>query len=461
MLDLVKRGSTWDEVVQLAKELEIVGVTIINTGIGWHECRVPTIATMVPRAAFTWITERMKKEVSIPLITTNRINTPEVAEDILANGHADMVSMARPFLADPDFVIKAKEDREDEINTCIACNQACLDHVFVNKTSSCLVNPAACHETFYPMQTANQIKKLAVIGAGPSGIAFALEAARLGHEVTLFEASHEIGGQFNIAKEIPGKEEFNETLRYFKTQIEILGIHLKLNHKVTCEELKNSEFDEFVFSTGVVARIPEIPGIDHANVLTYTEVLLHKKEVGKKVAIIGAGGIGFDTAEFLAHDPTHAPTSLDKEAFFREWGVDTEYKDAGALIYHKQTPANPREIYLLQRKISKHGKSLGKTTGWVHRTSLKDKGVKMLGGVEYTKIDDEGLHIVVDEKEQCLKVDNIVLCAGQNSQTQLFETMDASDLRACHLIGGAYKAHEIDAKLAIKQGVDLAHEISK
>lgn len=461
MLDLVKKGSSWPQVVQLAKELEKVGVTIINTGIGWHECRVPTIATMVPRAAFTWVTERMKKEVSIPLVTTNRINTPEVAEEVLSSGQADMVSMARPFLADAHFVNKAKENKADEINTCIACNQACLDHVFKNQTSSCLVNPKACFETVYDVERAFRSKKLAVVGAGPAGISFALEAAGLGHQVTLFEASDQIGGQFNIAKEIPGKEEFKETIRYFKKQIEIKGVDLKLKTPVDEEFLKNSDYEEIIFSTGVAARIPKIDGIDHEKVLTYTDVLFHKKEVGKKVAIIGAGGIGFDTAEFLAHDPAHEPTSLDKEAFFREWGVDTEYKDPGALILEKQPPANPREIYLLQRKTTKHGKNLGKTTGWIHRASLKDKGVKMIGGVQYNKVDDRGLHISVDGKEQVLEVDNIILCAGQTSKTELYNKLKESSSKPCHLIGGAFKAEEIDAKRAIKQGVSLAQDLSK
>jgi 2,4-dienoyl-CoA reductase (NADPH2) len=461
MLDLVKRGSSWEEVVQLAKELEKVGVTIINTGIGWHECRVPTIATMVPRAAFTWVTEKMKKEVSIPLITTNRINTPEIAEEVLALGHADMVSMARPLLSDAEFVNKARDGKADEINTCIACNQACLDHVFKNKTSSCLLNPIACHETIYDTKKAKTSKKLAVIGAGPSGISFALEAAKLGHVVTLFEASSQIGGQFNIAKEIPGKEEFKESIRYFKKQIELTGVNLKLNTRVDEKFLKENDFDEFIFSTGVVARIPKIEGIESSKVLTYTDVIMLKKEVGKKVAIIGSGGIGFDTAEYLAHDPKHVATSQDKEAFFKEWGVDTEYKEPGALIYKKQTPQNPREIYLLQRKTTKHGKGLGKTTGWIHRTSLNDKGVKMIGGVQYNKIDERGLHITVDGEDQCLEVDNIILCAGQVSQSKIYQNLKGSIENPCHLIGGAFMAEEIDAKRAIKQGVDLAHEISK
>lgn len=459
MLDLVKGGSTWEEVVKLAKELEKVGVNLINTGIGWHECRVPTIATMVPRGAFTWITERMKKEVSIPLITTNRINTPQLGEEILSKGHADMVSMARPFLADPEIVKKAQEGREDEINTCIACNQACLDHVFKMKTSSCLVNPKACHETLYDFKKTSKPKKLAVIGAGPAGISFALEASKRGHNVTLFEASSEIGGQFNIAKEIPGKEEFKETIRYFKKQIEIQEIDLKLNEKVTFESLKKTNFEEFIFSTGVKPRIPEIEGINHPKVLSYTDVLFHKKEVGEEVAIIGAGGIGFDTAEFLAHDKAQASTTLDKERFLKEWAVDVSYNSPGALSPNKVTPNNPRNIFLIQRKNSKHGKNLAKTTGWIHRASLMDKGITMIGGVEYKKIDDEGLHIIENGKDRIIKVDNVVLCAGQNSKTSVYDEMMEEGESTCHLIGGAFKAEEIDAKRAIKQGVDLAHKI--
>jgi len=484
MLDLVKRGSTWGEVVLLAKALEKAGVTIINTGIGQHECRVPTIATMVPRAAFTWVTEKMKKEVSLPLITTNRINTPEMAEQVLAAGQADMVSMARPFLADAEFVNKAAAGKAAEINTCIACNQACLDHIFKRQISSCLVNPKACHETYYNALDAEQRaqttkntknakntknikniknkkkgKLLAVIGAGPAGISFALEAARAGHKITLFESAPEIGGQFNIAKEIPGKEEFSETLRYFKTQIALLGIELKLNTRASVAELQKSSFDEFIFATGVTPNIPTIPGIENKIVLTYQDVLTHKKVVGKKVAIIGAGGIGFDTATFLAHDPAHLATSLDKAAFFREWGVDPDYREAGALIYQKQTPVGPREIYLLQRKASRPGLNLGKTTGWIHRASLKDKGVHMLAAVEYLRIDDGGLHINIDGEERYLEVEHIVLCSGQNSQTTVHTTMKNTDARPCHLIGGAFKAAEIDAKEAIKQGLDLAYSI--
>jgi len=461
MLDFVEDGSTWEEVVLLAKALEKEGVDIINTGIGWHECRVPTIATMVPRGAFTWITQRMKNEVSLPLITSNRINIPELAEQILEQNHADMVSMARPFLADPEFVLKAKTGREKEINTCIACNQACLDHVFKMKTSSCLVNPHACHESNYEMIPTSKQLKLAVIGAGPAGLSFAIEAAKLGHQVTVFEAKNQIGGQFNIAQEIPGKEEFRETIRYFNVQLELLGIELKMGHKVELETLLKSDFDQFIFSTGVAARLPQIEGINHSKVLTYTDGLLDKKPVGHKVAIIGAGGIGFDTAEFLSHDPGHLATSLDKEAFFKEWAVDVSYGHPGALFKEKCGPKSFRLIYLLQRKSTKHGKGLGKTTGWIHRTSLIDKEIKMIGGVEYQKIDDEGIHLLVEGSRRVLDVDNVIICAGQNSQNQLYLEFKKSDTRRSHLIGGAYKAEEIDAKRAIKQGVDLAHQISK
>ena len=458
MLDLVKNGSTWDEVVYLGKELESLGVDIINTGIGWHETRVPTIATMVPRAAFAWVTEKFKPHVSIPVITTNRINDPQTANDLIKDGSCDMVSMARPFLADPDLMNKALADKADEINTCIGCNQACLDHVFKNQICSCLVNPKACHETEFEKTKADKKKKIAVIGAGPAGLSFAVEAAKLGHEVTIFEAKSQIGGQFNIAKEIPGKEEFHETIRYFKKQIELNNINLKLNIKVTIESLKDTDFDDFVFSTGIEPRIPKIVGVESDNVLTYSDVLLDKKAVGKKVAIIGAGGIGFDAAEFLAHNPAHKATSLDKEAFYKEWGINVEHNTPGAIV-DKESEKSFREIYLLQRKETKLGKSLGKTTGWIHRQSLVDKGINMIKGAQYDKIDSEGLHITVDGKKDILKVDTIVLCAGQVSVNKLYESFKEVDKRNCHLIGGADKAFEIDAKRAINQGVRLAYSI--
>lgn len=457
ILDLVKDGQTWEEVLILAKQLKEAGVNIVNSGIGWHEARVPTIATMVPRGAFVWITERLKKEIDLPVVAVNRINTPEKAQEVLATG-IDMVSMARPFLADPHFAIKAQQGKADEINTCIACNQACLDHVFQNKISSCLVNPKACHETIYSKEKTSNPKRLAVIGAGPAGLAFAVEAARLGHKVEIFEKKHEIGGQFNIAKEIPGKEEFNETIRYFHKQIDLLGIKLHLNKEMTQNELIASDFDEFIFSTGVLPRIPDIEGIDHEKVLSYPEVLYQKKPVGKTAAIIGAGGIGFDTAEFLLHNPDSPSESMDKEAFFDHWGIDTEYKQRGAVTQkHSNRPF--RNLYLLQRKASKHGKYLGKTTGWIHRQSLKDAGVEMIKEVKYKKINDEGLHIETPDGIKVLEVDNVIICAGQYSDNELYQAMKEADSRASHLIGGADVAQEIDAKRAIKQGVDLAHTI--
>ncbi len=460
MLDLVKGGSSWEEVVELGKELEKVGVDIINSGIGWHEARVPTIATMVPRGAFTWITERMKKELSIPLVATNRINNPALAEEILAKGQADMVSLARPLLADSEFANKAQTGREKEINVCVACNQACLDHIFGRKICSCLVNPKACNETFFSGGTTNQPIKIAVIGAGPAGLSFAIEAARIGHNVTIFEKGKEIGGQFGIAKEVPGKEEFRETIKYFTHQLDLLAVELKLNQTVTKEDLTESDFEHFVFATGIVPRVPPIEGIGHEKVISYPDLLLKVKEAGKKVAIIGSGGIGFDVAEFLAEDCNHHNTLSAKEEidrFCRKWGIDQQYGKAGALLDKKEISAQSRKIYLLQRKTTKHGKNLGKTTGWIHRASLQDKKISMLGGVEYKLIDDLGLHIVIDEKEQCLDVDHIILCAGQNSQQELYHDFVAIDDRPANLIGGAHTAMEIDAKRAIRQGVELAH----
>ncbi len=455
MLDLVEGGSDWEEVVALAKALEAAGVNIINTGIGWHEARIPTIATMVPRAAFSWVTEKLKPEVSVPLITTNRINTPAVAEEIIANGQADMVSMARPFLADPDFMNKAQLGKTDYINTCISCNQACLDHVFENKIASCLVNPRACHETEFKQVKKSIAKNIAVVGAGPAGLSFAIEAKSLGHDVVIFERYSEIGGQFNIAKEIPGKEEFHETIRYFKTQLKALEIDLKLNTEA--DETVLNEFDEVIIAAGVRPRIPEIEGIQSDIVLTYQDVLLHKMPVGQSVALIGAGGIGFDAAEYLAHDPRHLPTSLDKQGFYEQWGIDTDYTNRGAIM-DKNVSEPHREIYLLQRKTAKFGKDLGKTTGWIHRQSLKDKGIKMLGGVTYEKITEQGLRISINEKSQLLKVDTVVLCAGQLSNNQLYQRLESAG-KIVHIIGGAKLAVEIDAKRAIDDGVRLAQII--
>lgn len=454
MLDLVEEGATWDEVVYLAKEIEKAGATLINTGIGWHEARVPTIATSVPRAAFTWITEKMKKEVSIPLITTNRINTPEVAEDVLAKGHADMVSMARPFLADAEFVNKASNDQSDLINTCIGCNQACLDHIFQKKRVSCLVNPRACFETELNFPPAETKKKLAVIGAGPAGLAFSTYAAERGHEVHLFDQSDKIGGQFNVAKQIPGKEEFYETLRYFDNHIKTTGVHLHLNTRKEVSDLANSDFDEVVLATGIAPRTPAIPGVEHEKVMTYLDVLRDKKPVGSKVAVIGAGGIGFDVSEYLVEK--HSLTT-EPEKWLKNWGIDKNFENPGALI-PCQIEAPEREVYLLQRKASKVGKNLGKTTGWIHRAALKQKRVQMLNNVSYEKIDDHGLHIKIGEDYKVLDVDNIIVCAGQEPLRELQQGLiDAG--KKVHLIGGADFAAELDAKRAIRQGAELAAQM--
>ena len=456
MLDLVDKGSTWEEVVELAKRIEAAGATIINTGIGWHEARVPTIATMVPRGGFSWVTKRMMGEVNIPLITTNRINTPEVAEKILADGHADMVSMARPFLADSQFVIKAMENRSDEINTCIGCNQACLDHIFKRKTATCLVNPRACRETEFNYYPTEKKKKIGVVGAGPAGLSFATIAAERGHEVHLYDAASEIGGQFNMAKQVPGKEEFFETLRYFNKQIELHNVHLHLNQKVDEAFLLEQKFDDIILATGVNPRKVSINGIDHPKVLSYVDVLLHKKPVGKSVAIIGSGGIGFDMAEYLSHEGVSP--SVDVGVFLKEWGIDDKYKDGGALTVPQPHPS-PREIYLLQRSKGKLGARLGKTTGWIHRASLKMKKVNMLGSVQYDKIDDEGLHITIGKKEKdVLRVDNVIICAGQEPRRDLLDDLRGKGV-AVHLIGGAEEARELDAKRAIDQGAKLAAEI--
>ena len=452
MLDLVEGGSTWEEVEILAKEIEKAGATIINTGIGWHEARVPTIATMVPRGGFAWVTKRLMGKVNIPLVTTNRINMPDIGDKIIEDGFADMVSMARPFLADADFVVKAETNRADEINTCIGCNQACLDHTFQMKTASCLVNPRACHETLLQYLPTKKKKKIAVVGAGPAGLATATVAAERGHEVHLYEAGSEIGGQFNMAKQIPGKEEFYETIRYFNKQIELTRVQLHLNTRVDADFLTKQQFDEVILATGVTPRELKIEGINHPSVLSYIEVLKDKKPVGKRVALIGAGGIGFDVAEFLAQEGES--TSLDTQAFMEEWGVDMAYQKGGALT--KPHPeASPRTIYLLQRTKGKVGAKLGKTTGWIHRSSLKMKKVETIDGVTYEKIDDKGLHINIDGFYKLLEVDNVVICAGQESLNALLDPLSKAGV-STHIIGGAFEALELDAKRAIDQGSRLA-----
>lgn len=458
MLDLIEGGSTLEEVIQLGQELEKIGVDIINTGIGWHEARIPTIATPVPRAAFSWVTEKVKPHLKVPVVTTNRINSLEQCEEILKNNQADMISMARPFLADSEIVNKSLKGLEKEVNTCIACNQACLDHVFKLKIASCLVNPKACHETKFKSDKVVASPNIAVIGAGPSGLSFAIEAATRGFKVEIFERSSEIGGQFNIAKEIPGKEEFKETIRYYKTMLEKLSIKVHFDTEVT-QDFPFDDYKHIIISTGIKPRIPKIEGIDHHKVLTYPEVLREKRSVGKKVALIGAGGIGFDTAEFLLHDVNHLPTSLDKDSFFQEWGVDQSLGTPGGILKEKKVFKNDREVFLLQRKTTHHGKDLGKTTGWIHRKSLKDKQVTMLAGVEYLKIDDQGLHISHQGRNEILEVDNIILCAGQLEDNQLFHQVKDRH-PSVHLIGGALKASEIDAKRAIKEGVELANHLS-
>ncbi|MGL5498063.1 MAG: FAD-dependent oxidoreductase [Aeromonas sobria] len=454
MLDLVEQGSTLEEVIALGKALEAVGVTLINTGIGWHEARIPTIATSVPRGAFSWVTAELKKHLTVPLITTNRINTPEVAERILAGGEADMVSMARPFLADPEFVIKAAENRADEINTCIACNQACLDHVFKQKRASCLVNPRACFETELTFGRVPQPKKLAVVGAGPAGLAFACYAAERGHQVSLFDQASEIGGQFNFAKQIPGKEEFHETLRYFAKRLEKCGVELYLGQRQSAESLLGGGFDEVILATGIRPRSPNIPGIEHPKVMNYLDVLRDHKPVGQKVAVIGAGGIGFDVAEYLVEKKVAMDADGHRDHWLKEWGIDKQLDQRGGLIA-PEIDAPERQVWLLQRKESKVGDGLGKTTGWIHRTVLKNRKVQMLSGVQYLGIDDEGLHIQVGETKQCLPVDQVIICAGQEPLKELQAGLQAAG-KPVHIIGGADVAAELDAKRAIRQGAELA-----
>ena len=451
MLDLVEGGSTWDEAVELAKDLENAGVNILNTGIGWHEARIPTIATMVPRAAFSWVTEKMKPNINIPICTTNRINDPAVADKLISSGVTDMISMARPFLADPDIIKKAALNKPDEINTCIACNQACLDHIFERKVVSCLVNPLACHETEFNIKTTEIKKKIAVIGAGPAGLSASITLAQRGHEVHLFEQRKYIGGQFHYAKQIPGKEEFYETIRYFETMLRKHNVNLHLGHTFSEKDLTN-EYDDYIFSTGIKPRVPQIEGINHQSVLMYDQVFTANIPEDASIAIIGAGGIGFDVAEYFTH--TEPNMSLDKDEFLKFWGIDKNIQQKGGVegVRPEQSPAT-RKVYLLQRKNEKHGIGLAKTTGWIRRSLMKIKQVEMLAGVIYRHIDNDGLHIVHDGEDKCLKVDFIIICAGQTSRNKLYERF--KNKNNVHIIGGAQEARELDAKKAIQDGLEL------
>jgi 2,4-dienoyl-CoA reductase (NADPH2) len=447
MLDLVEDGSNWEEVVELARDVEQAGANLINTGIGWHEARVPTIATLVPRAAFSWVTQRLKKAVSIPLVASNRINMPAEAEEILRSGCADMVSMARPFLADPDWVRKAQTDRATSINTCIACNQACLDLTFRGKTATCLVNPQACHETEFQILPASVPRRVAVVGAGPAGLAAATTAAKRGHRVHLFEAASHIGGQFNLAKAVPGKEEFSETLRYFRHLILETGVRLHLQQKVSARFLLDQDFDDIILATGCLPRPIRIPGDDLPMVCSYADVLTGRVQPGPSVAIIGAGGIGFDVATFLTHTDTgHPPIP----SFMKTWGVDTDYSRRGGLT-QPMPPTPARQVWLLKRSPGKHGGKLGKTTGWIHRTHLRSMGVRFLSDVSYQRVDDNGLHIFHEGAHQVLPVDHVVICAGQESERSLLEPLEAAG-KSVRLVGGARQATELDALEAIRSG---------
>ena len=455
LLDLVEGGNTWEEVVAVAQALERAGVTILNSGYGWHEARIPTIVTSVPRAAFASLAGRLRQQVTIPVVASNRINMPAEAESLLAAGECDLVSMARPFLADPDFVNKAASGRADEINTCIGCNQACLDHTFANQRASCLVNPRACHETEIVYMKTRAKQKVAVVGAGPAGLSAATVAAECGHEVTLFDSADQIGGQFRIAMQIPGKEEFAETLRYFGRKLETTGVTLALGKRVAAADL--AEFDHVIVATGIKVRMPAIPGIDHPKVLSYLDVLEKKIPVGNKVAIIGAGGIGFDVGEYLLHD-AHDPLPIPLDRWTREWGVDLSVAGPGGLT-RPVAATPPRQIWLMQRKTTRPGAGLGKTSGWVHRATLQRGGVKMMAGVQYDRIDDAGLHITVGGQQQLLEVDHVVICAGQDSLTELMPAEGVTTGPRFHKIGGAALAAELDAKRAIKEGALLASSL--